>query len=286
MPNIHESFKNFKLDNIPSELTQLRQWVLWRAEQRGGKTSKVPYRADGRRASSTNPDDWTGFDEAVNACQARGYSGLGFVFRAGGGIVGVDLDHVIDDGGNVEPWAQWVVRAFNSYTEVSVSGTGLHIVCKGSTCDNKGHRKGQIEVYPSGRFFVMTGRAYGEPRPLREAWAEIDKLLEWITREEPKPQPPKSTLSVSSCLDDRKLLHRAASAKNGYKFARLWRGDIADYDGDESRADVALLSLLLFWTNGDIPRADALFRQSGLCRDKWLRRPDYRQRCFNFVTKG
>jgi hypothetical protein len=46
------------------------------------------------------------------------------------------------------------------------------------------------------------------------------------------------------------------------------------------------LSLLLFWTNGEIPRADALFRQSGLCRDKWLNREDYRARCFDFCMRG
>jgi primase-polymerase (primpol)-like protein len=272
--------------NIPAELKALSQWVLWLAEPRNGRVSKVPCRADGRRASSTNPDGWTSFDEALNTCQARGYSGVGLVFREGGGIVGVDLDHVIDDAGNVEPWAARVVRAFNSYTEISVSGHGLHIICRGSIPDGKGHRRGQAEMYDRGRYFTVTGRAYGELRPLREAQAEIDRLLEWITREEPKPQPQKSTPRVSSCFDDRKLLHHAASAKNGYKFARLWRGDISDYGGDESRADVALLSLLLFWTDGNEARADALFRQSGLCRDKWLNREDYRARCFGFCMRG
>jgi putative DNA primase/helicase len=276
---------NFNPDNIPDEMKIPRQWVLWRAEQRGGKMSKVPYRADGRRASSVNPDHWTSFENALNACRTGEFAGLWFVFCGECNLTGIDLDGVIDNGGNITPWAQRVVQAFGSYTEVSVSGTGLHIVCKGSTCDNKGHRKGQIGVYPSGRFFVMTGRVYGEPRPLRAARAEIDRLLEWMTREEPKPQPPKSTLRVSSCPDDRKLLNMAASARNGYKFSRLWRGDISDYGGDESRADIALLSMLLFWTNGDISRADALFRQSGLCRDKWLRRADYRRRCFEFLTK-
>jgi putative DNA primase/helicase len=271
-------------ENIPDELKALPQWVLWRAEQRGGRTSKVPYRTDGRRASSTNHDDWVNFDEALNICQARGYSGVGFVFREGGGIVGVDLDHVIDDAGNVESWAARVVRAFNSYTEISVSGHGLHIICRGSIPDGKGHRHGQAEMYDRGRYFTVTGRPFGEPRPLREAQPEIDRLFEWM--ENGKPQPQKSTPRVSSCPDDRKLLHHAASAKNGYKFARLWRGDISDYGGDESRADVALLSLLLFWTNGNEARADALFRQSGLCRDKWLNREDYRTRCFGFCMRG
>jgi primase-polymerase (primpol)-like protein len=205
----------------------------------------------------------------LNVCQAPGYSGIGFAFREGGGIVGVDLDHVVDSG-NIEPWAQRVVDAFNSYVEFSPSRRGLHILCKGSIPDGKGHRRGQAEMYDRGRYFTVTGHAYGELRPLMAARAEIDMLLEWMKREGPKPQPLTSHPRVSSCFDDRKLLHHAASAKNGYKFARLWRGDTSDYGGDDSRADAALLSLLLFWTNGDISRADALFRQSGLCRDKWL----------------
>jgi primase-polymerase (primpol)-like protein len=66
----------------------------------------------------------------------------------------------------------------------------------------------------------------------------------------------------------------------------LWRGDASDYGDDENRADVALLSMLLFWTQGDTSRADALFRQSGLCRDKWRNREDYRRRCFDFLARG
>jgi primase-polymerase (primpol)-like protein len=105
-----------------------------------------------------------------------------------------------------------------------------------------------------------------------------------MRREEPKPQ--KHTPRVSACPDDRHLLHQAASAKNGYKFARLWQGDTSDYGGDDSRADIALLSMLLFWTNGNEGRADALFRQSGLARDKWTKREDYRRRCFDFLARG
>jgi primase-polymerase (primpol)-like protein len=248
--------------------------------------SKVPYRVDGRRASSTNPDDWTSFDEACQkyASGQGQYNGVGFVFRAGGGIVGVDLDHVVGDDGKLELWAVRVVRAFDSYTEYSVSGHGLHIICLGSIPDGKGHRREPIEIYSGARYFTVSGRIYGELRTLRDAQTEIDRLLQWMKREEPKPQ--KTTPRVSACLDDRKLLHRAASARNGYKFARLWQGDTSDYGGDDSRADIALLSMLLFWTNGDVPRADALFRQSGLCRDKWLHRADYRRRCFDFLARG
>ena len=59
-------------DYIPAELKSLPQWVVWRAEPRGDKLSKVPYRADGRRASSTNPDDWMIFEMAYKAYVSPG----------------------------------------------------------------------------------------------------------------------------------------------------------------------------------------------------------------------
>jgi putative DNA primase/helicase len=231
--------ENFNPGNIPDEMKILRQWVLWRAEQRGEKTSKIPYRADGRRASSTNPDDWVTFGTALNICQARGYNGIGFVFREGGGIVGVDLDHVIDDAGNVESWAARVVRAFDSYTEISVSGHGLHIICRGSIPGGKGHRRGQSEMYDRGRYFTVTGRAYGEPRPLREAQPAIDRLIGWMNSKKREtttvnsntPEKSKSPyIGRRRYLNNLELLEKARSAQNGEKFRALFdHGDVSAY---------------------------------------------------------
>jgi putative DNA primase/helicase len=213
-----------------------------------------------------------------------GFSGLGFVFREGGGIAGIDLDHVIGEDGQIEPWAERTVLAFDSYTEVSVSGQGLHIICLGSIPDGRGRRRERCEIYNRSRYFTMSGQVYGEARPLRDAQGAIDRLLRWMTREELERQPARR-YHAAPCTDDRKLLHAAASSRNGLKFARLWRGDASDYGGDDSRADLALLSMLMFWTRGDESRTDALFRQSGLMRDKWGRRADYRRRCFERVMR-
>jgi primase-polymerase (primpol)-like protein len=61
--------------------------------------------------------------------------------------------------------------------------------------------------------------------------------------------------------------------------ARLWAGDIAGAGyGSHSEADAALCTVLAFWTDGDPAAIDRLFRASGLCRAKWLNRPDYRER--------
>lgn len=59
------------------------------------------------------------------------------------------------------------------------------------------------------------------------------------------------------------------SAKNAEKFSSLFRdGDTSDY-ASQSEADVALISLMAFYT-GPVPeQLDRLFRDSALMRDKW-----------------
>ncbi|MDR1581342.1 MAG: hypothetical protein LBS35_13380 [Synergistaceae bacterium] len=112
----------------------------------------MPYRPDGWLASSTNPEHWASFDAVCQkyASVPGQCSGIGFAFREGDGITGIDLDHVIGDDGNIEPWVLRTVEAFNSYTEYSVSGTGMHILCKGAIPDGKRHRRGRRRCMTAG----------------------------------------------------------------------------------------------------------------------------------------
>lgn len=100
-----------------------------------------------------------------------------------------------------------------------------------------------------------------------------DVLATFLPPPEPAP-PPQPATPVS--LDDEELLERARAARNGPKFERLWAGDASGY-GSASEADLALCSLLAFWTAHDPDRIDHLFRASGLMRPKW-ERADYRER--------
>lgn len=145
-----------RAQNIPEELRERRQWVVWRREPRGEKVTKVPYCArTGGPASSTDPKTWATFAKALSA--SRRFDGVGFVFTAQDPYVGVDLDECRDpETGAVAPWAQEIVDRLHSYTEVTPSGAGVHIICRGAL--PPGRRKaGQVEMYDSGRFFTMTG---------------------------------------------------------------------------------------------------------------------------------
>jgi putative DNA primase/helicase len=143
------------VESIPEELRVRPQWVVWKAV--GDKPDKVPYSArTGRKASSTDLLSWSTFEEALKAYKGDGYTGAGFVFSSGDPFSGIDLDGCVDPKtGEVAAWAMEIVRYFQSYTELSATGSGLHIIVKGLQVPNR--RKEKVEVYSTKRFFTVTG---------------------------------------------------------------------------------------------------------------------------------
>jgi putative DNA primase/helicase len=139
--------------HIPEELRARPQWVVWKAV--GEKPDKVPYSArTGCKASSTDLMTWSTFEEALEAYKNGEYAGLGFVFSSADPYTGIDLDDCVDEDGEIASWALEIVRYFDSYTEFSVSGGGLHLIVRGKALNR---RKGGIEVYSTERFFTVTG---------------------------------------------------------------------------------------------------------------------------------
>ena len=142
-----------KPENVPEELRVRPQWVVWKGV--GEKPDKVPYSArTGRKASSTDLMTWGTFEEALEAYEDGEYAGLGFVFSSADPYTGIDLDNCVNEDGEIALWALEIVRHFDSYTELSATGSGLHIIVRG---DVPNRRKGEVEVYSSKRFFTMTG---------------------------------------------------------------------------------------------------------------------------------
>jgi putative DNA primase/helicase len=144
-----------RAESISEELRVRPQWVVWKAV--GDKPDKVPYSArTGRRASSTDLLTWSTFQEALEAYDNGEYAGLGFVFSSADPYTGIDLDDCVDADGEIAGWALEIVRYFDSYTELSATGTGLHIIVRGEIPNR---RKDDVEVYSSKRFFTVTGHA-------------------------------------------------------------------------------------------------------------------------------
>jgi putative DNA primase/helicase len=162
-------------------LRGLRQWVVWREEQRNGdKPTKIPYTIGGRHASTKDPDTWTTYNAAR---QAKGFDGVGFVFTAADPYVGLDLDGCLDNQGELKPWARPIVKRFRgTYAEFSPSGRGLHIICKGTLSGGKGRQiavgGGRVELYADRRFFTVTGKVFREaPSSIRNCQDDLDRLL-------------------------------------------------------------------------------------------------------------
>lgn len=139
--------------NIPDELRQLNQWVC------ANEGSKVPMQANRPYpASSTNPDTWASFEDALWAVENGYYDYLGFVFNDNG-IVGIDLDDSIRPDA-ISQTATDITTKARSYTEVSKSGTGLHIFVKGDIPFKGKNNLAGVEIYKAARFFIMTGNVF------------------------------------------------------------------------------------------------------------------------------
>lgn len=262
--------------NIPAELKALGNWILYNKD----KEPKNPATRGG--AMPNKASTWTTYAAALAALTTRpDCVGLGFMFGEADkpcGYFGVDLDHVIDDAGNLDDKARQIMDTLNSYTEISPSGHGLHIICKGSlpAC---GHRNG-VEMYDRLHYFTVTGNSYGSPRPIAERTSEGAIIYEaYLKRHEPAGQTttaPTSTPARPVELSDRELLEKMfKSQAGGDVLERLYRGDWqTDYNTPEkqSPADFAFCKALAFWTNKDAGRIDRIFRTSGLMRDKWDRK--------------
>lgn len=277
-------------DNIPAELTERPQWVVWLPEERAdGRIDKVPHNPrTGYPASHSNPRHWGTFAEAVAAyqCDTR-WAGIGYVFHAEDPYAGVDLDGCrYPDTGELEPWAEDIVRRLATYTEASPSGTGVKAIVRGRL-EGSGRKSKRVEVYDRERFFTLTGHR------LPDAPATIEDRHELLTALVTELFPPRQTTTNGRTHEGYRaarvptaaLLERAGKAKNGSLFMRLWQGDTSEYEHDDSRADAALCRLLAFWTGPDREWIDALFRESGLYRDKW-ERADYRDRTIGLALEG
>lgn len=255
-------------NNVPASLKTLRQWVCYRTQAReNGKLAKIPVDPKTLNdAKANDPGTWATFEEAVAAAQRHRLAGIGIEFA--NGVFGVDLDGVIDAAGNVTPEALDIVATLDSYTEYSPSGSGLHILCKGSIPPGK-RRNGPFEMYEGGRFFTVTGRPFGPVRELQErTQAAAIVHSKYINPVETKTAQEAARSPQRAPESDQDIISKMFASRNGAEIRDLWNGNDR---GDHSAADLALVNHLCYWTNGDAAAIDRLFRASGLMRDKWDR---------------
>ncbi len=175
--------------SIPLELRKLKQWgtakAIW--NQSKGKYEKFPIQANGQPAKSNDSRTWTHFFNVRNA------EYLAFFFNSG--YTGLDFDDVIHNG-KIEEWVlDDFIRPIGSYTEISVSGNGIHIIVRGKKPRGLGSKillkdGHSIEIYDSLRFFLLTGNVYGNYKELRSLDQE-SFFHDYIKQELEGPELPR-----------------------------------------------------------------------------------------------
>ena len=201
---------------IPEELKELPQWVLWRAEWDNKKQEykKVPYSYAGYKASSTNSDTWTVFDAIYNIYEQNdSYDGIGFMLSDKDNYAVLDIDNVIDENGQIisdlanSDLALDMIQL--TYCETSPSRTGLHCFFKGELPEQRKKKRTDldIELYNDVRFITVTGEAIGQSE-IYEEQEVLNNLVERYFKAEPKLEKTftydpnhKSELSDDEVID-------------------------------------------------------------------------------------
>lgn len=247
---------------VPYSLKDVPNWVVWKYETRDGKETKVPFDAksngDNAHAKVNDPSTWASFERAAevsDVLSGHDYHGVGFVLH-GTPFVGFDFDGVLQDE-KAEPFVLDILEKLgNPYCEVTPSGNGLRAFVEYPVALPAGKRKFSrntegkygCEIYSGaegGRYLTVTGDKF--------SGNGIPKIL------------------------DISIAYFMVSQMCNEKLKSLWMGDLSAYDGDQSRADLALLGILARLFDNNAHRMEWAFNASKLGqREKWTRRQDYR----------
>lgn len=239
---------------IPPELKALPQWL-------GYKDTKAPRVAFGtyHLASYTNPETFSDYETALAAVANGGIEGIGVAVTEFDPFVVVDLDGCRDpDGGALSEFAQEIVDSLATYTEISNSGRGLHLVCRsyvdGNYKANEDERASgrAIEFFGTAGFVILTGHTLkGRTRVANVPRATLRRLVDELrmTRKQratysrtpapPYQDPPEDSFAAFAALGPfaRLVLKGEQDAPLADRFPR-------DRDGELDRSKVAFLAAL------------------------------------------
>ena len=268
------------LDGIPQALRDYPYWCVWKLQDRDGKPTKVPFnpRAKGC-ARSNDKGTFAPFVDAERVYSRGSYSGMGIGLFDD--MAAIDIDHCIDDGGQLSNMARDITSTIGGYTEYSPSGRGLRILFRapGFRVDERryytNNQKAGLEVYIAGctrKYVTITGDVLHQ-LPIEDKGKAVAVVLEKYMRRGMDKKPAGATTGLQAptaprpLLDD-EVIAKASRSKQGEAFSRLLSGDITGYKS-HSEADQGYCNMLAFWCGGDLEQMDGLFRQSGLMREKW-----------------
>ncbi|MDR1128335.1 MAG: DUF5906 domain-containing protein, partial [Treponema sp.] len=285
--------------NIPKVMQDESRWCTWYYKCENGMWKKPPHEISAYKKQLHEfwdvrerlPRAQAVYADLVARGEALsfvGTDGIGFVVHKNGvptepQYALIDLDHCISPDGKFSALAIDVMQTMRSYTEYSPSGQGIHLYClvKDLPYDRARYleKADDLEIYVSGhttRYLTVTGQTVWN-LPIEDRTKELTVILEKYMRKGLKQSPqggglalPTGNPPVGTILTDEQVIHVASSAKNGKQFRRLFEeGDLSEYYGDASGADMALADFFAFYCRKDKEQMERLMRRSGLCREKW-----------------
>lgn len=272
------------------------RWVNWRKEKdEKGNDTKVPYCSKINKASSTNSQTWRTYDACATALDngSNDFSGVGIILHDSR-LLCIDIDHVLEDRKVKSPQEdaiQSLLKISNTFTEISQSGTGLHLFfALTEPFTPLANKKAPFEIYSKGRFIATTGNSYHEiPLGVRtvdtEEMGTILKVTGYPFGRDEKAVGPERAVN-QQVFTDEELLNKMFSSKNGGAIKSLFGGDISSYGNDDSSADMALCAHLAYWTGSNVMQMERIWLASPLGqRDKVQSRKDYRNRTISSSVK-
>lgn len=253
-----------QLVNVPEELKSIDQWVYHK--------NKVPYNpSTNRKAKPSEPDTGTSFKYAIENFDESRYDGLGLIL-SDTGLIGIDIDDCINsETGIITPFALEILSTTKSYTEVSPSGTGLHIFAFGDMPESgrKAPKYG-LEMYKTGRYLTVTGNIFGECASVEDCSGEISEIYsKYFSKKSVKTVFNRDEDQIGE-FEDPILIEAMKSSKKGAQINHLMtKGNENELYASQSEADLALCNHLAYWTKRNPVQMDRIFRTTALMRDKW-----------------
>jgi putative DNA primase/helicase len=265
-------------EQIPAPLLRHLQWICGRyvVRDHGRKPDKQPVNPRSLANAGVHwANTWSTFEVAYATYrhyQNQRVHGLGFVLTPDDPYVVVDLDNCVHEH-EIESAADQVIHNLGSYTEISPSGRGLHILL---ACpefhDNM--RREAIEVYSYSRYVTITGHhVAGTPRTISPAPPELIAALLPSLPEQDSSTQTYATKSKQYAIGDMERWEQIfAHDKYGADHMRRFQGDNALDRGDHSFTILRLLNCLARWTNCDPIRMRSMMLLSPLANEKWFER--------------
>lgn len=162
------------LASVVPELATRKQWLMWRYEPGETPTSKprkMPYYASAKKRGGKQGDlkdrgalvDFDTIAQAVKKhdTSGNGWDGVGFAFLPDDGLIGIDLDGMIDpESGEISERCSNIIAACDTYTEFSPSGKGVHIIGFGKIEKSIKDNGIGVEMFCGAQFFTFTGHPW------------------------------------------------------------------------------------------------------------------------------